>query len=134
MPSSLAAERRPAPVQSLDTQLTFGPVGVVKGPEGVQRLDPCWTLACLSRAIDRTLPRKEAAYLMGLDPSQMNRELKGEGKFQLTRTERLPQATWFAWIDELRQALGVPDPQAEIERAMQDITRGISLLAARATR
>jgi hypothetical protein len=134
MSAIVSKDRRPAPVQSPDPQLTFGPLRNAKGPEEVQRHDPLWFLGCVSRAIDRSMPRKEAAYLVGKDPSQMNRELQGDGKFDMKLLERWPLTFWYALVNEIGTTLGVPDPQAEIERAVQDITRGISILAARATR
>lgn len=134
MAVSLPRDRRPSPVQSPDPHPTLPLKTLLKSPEGVQRLDPNWILGCVSRAVDRTMPRKEAAFLVGKDPSQMNRELQGDGKFDLKLLEKWPQAFWFALIDEVRVTLGVPDPQAEIQQAVQDITRGISILAARATR
>jgi hypothetical protein len=130
----MANTSSPLKVQPQDVQGTLALKTLLTGPEGVQRVDPNWILSCVSRAIDRTLPRKEAAYLMGLDPSLMNRQLQGEGKFDTRGMGLLPQAFWFALIDEVRVYLGVPDPEAELRNAIQDITRGISILAARATR
>jgi hypothetical protein len=109
-------------------------MGLPKGPAEVQKPDPLWFLSCVSRAIDRTMPRKEAAFTMGMDPSHMNRQLAGDGKFDMKLLEKLPVSFWMALIDEMRTVLGVPDPQAEIQQAVLDITRGISILAARATR
>lgn len=122
-------------VQAEDKTLALPMLGAVPRTQApyTSPVEPQWLLDCVGRAIDRTLPRKEAAYLMGVDAGNLTHTLQGEGHLSAKRLAGLPQVFWIALIDELRGHFGITD-QTEVQRAIEDISRGLSILAARATR
>lgn len=102
MVDSVRSGGSPAPVQSSDPPPT-----------------PAWFLELVGRAIDRTMPRKAAAAAMGIDQSQMTRELCGRGHLSALRLGALPPSFWAALTDEVRAHFGLSD-RAETLRLAQE--------------
>lgn len=101
----------------VDAQLRLGPMGVT-GSQSTVNLVACrWILPLFGRAIDRTMQRKEAAILMGVDTAQLSRQLSGEGHLSALRLGALPDTTLLALADELREHFGMLDRQQLIEQA-----------------
>ena len=127
--SSLARHRDQAEGKSLDLPL-IGAVPTSQAP--VKSLDAGWILPLIGKAIDRTMQRKEAAILLGIDHGQMTRQLGGDGHLSALRLGGLPQEFWIALIDELRVHYKLDDPQARVQQAMDLVQRGIALLVTEA--
>lgn len=100
----------------------------------VKPVDADWILPVLGRAIDRSMQRKEAAILMGIDAGQMTRQLSGEGHLSALRLGALPETFWVAVIDELRDHFGLNDPAERLGQAMDLVGRGMAMLVAEARR
>ena len=131
MSVSVRAERRSGEVKSLDLPL----IGATpQGQPTVNPVDSAWILSLIARAIDRTLSRKEAAYLMHLDQGQMTRQLSGDGHLSALRLGALPEQTWLALADEIREHFGMLDRTQLIEQGEALIDRGRQLLAKAAQR
>ena len=129
MAPSVARRRDQAEGKSLDLPL----IGAVpQGQAPVKALDAGWILPLIGKAIDRTMQRKEAAILLGIDHGQMTRQLSGDGHLSAFRLGGLPQEFWIALIDELRGHFKLDDPQARVQQAMDLVQRGISLLVTEA--
>ena len=131
MGSSLRARTHHADVKPLDLPL----IGAVpQGQSTVKALDAGWILPLIGQAIDRTMQRKEAAILLGIDPGQMTRQLGGDGHLSALRLGSLPEAFWIALIDELRRHFKLDDPSARVQQAMDLIGRGMAALVAETKR
>ena len=78
-----------------------------------------WVLPLVGRAIDRVMPRKEAAALMGIDQGNLTRQLSGEGHLSTLRLGALGPAFWTAFTDEIRAHFGL-DNRAECLRRAQE--------------
>jgi hypothetical protein len=124
------AERLPE-VKAGDLPL-IGAVGA--GQAGVKPLDAGWILPLIGKAIDRTMQRKEAAILLGIDHAQMTRQLGGDGHLSAYRLGGLPQEFWIALIDELRGHFKLDDPAARVTQALELVNRGMTLLIAEVKR
>jgi hypothetical protein len=131
MKSSLAASRRPEEVKPLDLPL-IGAVPQSQAP--VKAVDAGWILPLIGKAIDRTMQRKEAAILLGIDHGQMTRQLSGDGHLSAFRLGGLPQEFWIALIDELRAHYKLDDPQARVQQAMDLVSRGMAMLVSEVKR
>jgi hypothetical protein len=117
--------------KSLDLPL----IGAVsKGQAPVKPLDGGWILPLIGKAIDRTMQRKEAAILLGIDHGQMTRQLGGDGHLSALRLGALPQEFWIALIDELRAHYKLDDPQARVQQAMDLVSRGMAMLVSEVKR
>ena len=117
--------------KSLDLPL----IGAVKASQApVKPLDGAWILPLIGKAIDRTMQRKEAAILLGIDHGQMTRQLSGDGHLSALRLGGLPQEFWVALIDELRSHYQLDDPQARVQQAMDLVSRGMAMLVSEVKR
>jgi hypothetical protein len=131
MASTISPVARRSEVQTLDLPL----IGAVPGgPAKVQSPDADWILPLVAQAIDRTLPRKEAAFLMGLDASLMTRQLQGDGHLSVRRLGALPEAFWVSLADELRAHFGMLDRAQILEQAESLMDRARQLFAKAAAR
>lgn len=118
-------------VKSLDLPL----IGAVRQSQApVKSVDSGWILPLIAKAIDRTMQRKEAAILLGIDHGQMTRQLSGDGHLSALRLGGLPQEFWIALIDELRGHYRLDDPAARVQQAMELVSRGMSMLITEAKR
>jgi hypothetical protein len=131
MKSSFATSRRPEEVKPLDLPL-IGAVPQSQAP--VKAVDAGWILPLIGKAIDRTMQRKEAAILLGIDHGQMTRQLSGDGHLSAFRLGGLPQEFWIALIDELRAHYKLDDPQARVQQAMDLVSRGMAMLVSEVKR
>lgn len=107
---------------------------VPKGQAPVKSVESGWILPLIGKAIDRTMQRKEAAILLGIDHGQMTRQLSGDGHLSALRLGSLPQEFWIALIDELRGHFKLDDPAARISQASELITRGLAMFVAETKR
>lgn len=124
-----AARRDSAEVKSLDLPL----IGAVPGSQApIKAGDSGWILPLIAKAIDRTMQRKEAAILLGIDHGQMTRQLSGDGHLSAMRLGALPQEFWVALIDELRSHYKLDDPQETLRQAMELVGRGMAMLVGEA--
>jgi len=131
MSRSLAGALRQAEAKPLDLPL----IGATpKGQATVKPVDAEWILPLIGNAIDRTMQRKEAAILLGLDAGQMTRQLSGDGHLSALRLGALPQSFWIALMDELRGHFKLDDPTARVQQAMDLIGRGMAALVAEVRR
>lgn len=131
MSRSLAARSDQAPDKPLDLPL-IGAVG--RGQATVKPLDAGWILPLIGKAIDRTMQRKEAALLLGIDHGQMTRQLGGDGHLSALRLGALPQEFWIALIGELRAHFKLDDPAERVQQAVDLIGRGMAALIAETRR
>jgi hypothetical protein len=131
MKSSFATSRRPEEVKPLDLPL-IGAVPQSQAP--VKAVDAGWILPLIGKAIDRTMQRKEAAILLGIDHGQMTRQLSGDGHLSALRLGALPQEFWIALIDELRAHYKLDDPQERVQQAMDLVSRGMAMLVSEVKR
>jgi hypothetical protein len=107
---------------------------VTKGQAPIKAVDAGWILPLIGKAIDRTMQRKEAAILLGIDHGQMTRQLSGDGHLSALRLGGLPQEFWIALIDELRAHYKLDDPQARVQQAMDLVSRGMAMLVSEVKR
>ncbi len=129
MGSISSARRTQEEVKPLDLPL----MGAVRSSQApVKSLDAGWILPLIGQAIDRTMQRKEAAMLLGIDHGQMTRQLSGDGHLSALRLGALPQAFWIALIDELRAHFKLDDPHERVKQAMELIGRGMAQLVSEA--
>lgn len=127
----MAVERRSEEVKPLDLPL----MGAVKGSQApVKAGDSGWILPLIAKAIDRTMQRKEAAILLGLDAGQMTRQLQGDGHLSVLRMGALPREFWIALIGELRAFYKLDDPAERVQQAVDLIGRGMAALIAETKR
>lgn len=110
-------------------------MGAVKPSQSsVKAVESGWILPLIAKAIDRTMQRKEAAILLGIDHGQMTRQLSGDGHLSALRLGGLPQEFWVALIDELRAHYQLDDPQARVQQAMDLVSRGMAMLVSEVKR
>jgi hypothetical protein len=122
-----------SPDQAEGKSLDLPLIGAVsKGQAPVKPLDGGWILPLIGKAIDRTMQRKEAAILLGIDHGQMTRQLGGDGHLSALRLGALPQEFWIALIDELRAHYKLDDPAERVKQAMELISRGVTALVTEA--
>ena len=131
MPATMRARLGHAEVKPLDLPL----IGATpKSQATVKPVEAEWILPLIGAAIDRTMQRKEAALLLGLDAGQMTRQLSGDGHLSALRLGAMPQPFWVALIDELRHHFQLDDPSARVQQAMDLIGRGMAALVAEVRR
>jgi hypothetical protein len=131
MAPSLNRHAAQAEVKPLDLPL-IGAVPHSQAP--VKSVDAGWILPLIAKAIDRTMQRKEAAILLGIDHGQMTRQLSGDGHLSALRLGGLPQEFWIALIDELRGHYQLDDPAARVQQAVDLVGRGLSMLVSEVKR
>lgn len=120
-----------SPVEGKSRDLPL--IGEVRSSQAtVKSGDSGWILPLIAKAIDRTMQRKEAAILLGIDHAQMTRQLGGDGHLSALRLGGLPQEFWIALIDELRGHYKLDDPQERVRQAMDLVGRGMAMLVAEA--
>lgn len=125
----MSAIRATAHGQAEGKSLDLPLIGAVpKSQAPVKCLDGVWILPLIGAAIDRTMQRKEAAILLGIDHGQMTRQLSGDGHLSALRLGGMPQEFWIALIDELRGHFQLDDPAAQVQHAMDLVSRGMSML------
>jgi hypothetical protein len=76
-----------------------------------------WILPILADALDRTMPRKEAAYAMGMDAGQLSRQLAGDGHMSVRRLGALGDAFWRNVVAALQVHFGILTKADLIEQA-----------------
>ena len=122
-------------VQAPDKTLALPLVGEARRTQPTYNADAAqWVLTLIGRAIDRTMARKEAAYLMGIDQGNLTRQLYADGHLSALRLGALPEQFWLALADELRGHFGMLDRTQLIEQGEALIDRGRQLLAKAAQR
>ena len=129
-PSVNRAERQ-APVQSTELPL----MGAVRDRQApINLADNRWILPLIGQAIDRTMQRKEAAILLGLDAGQMTRQLQGDGHLSVLRMGALPREFWIALVQELKAHYRLDDPAERVQQAVDLIGKGMAALIAETKR
>jgi len=105
--------RRPE-VNSLDLPL----IGAAPDSQAtVNEIAGQWILPIIADALDRTLPRKEAAYVMGMDAGQLSRQLAGDGHLSVKRLGALGDAFWRNVVSALQVHFGILTKADLIEQA-----------------
>jgi hypothetical protein len=129
MSPSMSRAHAQVEVKHLDLPL----IGAVPNSQApVKSLDSGWILPLIGKAIDRTMQRKEAAILLGIDHGQMTRQLSGDGHLSALRLGAMPREFWIALMDELRGHFKLDDPAERVQQAMDLIARGVSALVTEA--
>lgn len=93
-----------------------------------------WILPVLMRALDRTMARKEAAIVMGMDAAQLSRQGSGDGHLSVRRLGALGETYWLNVADELRIHFGMLDKAQLIAQAEALSDRARQLFAQAAQR
>jgi len=93
-----------------------------------------WILPILMRALDRTMPRKEAAFHMGIDAAQLTRQGNADGHLSVRRLGALGPSYWRHVVEELSIEFGLLDRADLIAQGEALIDRGRQLLAKAAQR
>ena len=131
MSASVNRAGRQAPVQTVELPL----MGAVRDSQApVNLVENRWILPLVATAIDRTMQRKEAAILLGLDAGQMTRQLQGDGHLSALRLGGLPREFWIALVGELRSHFKLDDPAERVQQAVDLIGRGMAALIAETKR
>lgn len=134
MSSSVASVRGRSEVKGGDLPL----MGAVRdSPRGVNDVDLAagqWILDLLKEAIDSAYSHKGASTDMGMDKSLLTRQLSGDGHLSLRRVGLLPDYVICSWAGRIQSRYGVDDKAIRIERAMEMIEKGRSMLAAEASK
>jgi hypothetical protein len=110
---------------------------VPKGQRGVNDVDLTagqWGLDLLKEAIQSAYSHKAAALDMGMDKSLLTRQLDGDGHLSLRRVFVLPDYVIDSWAGRIKTKFGCDDKATRIERAMELIEKGRTMLAAEATK
>ena len=129
--SSVPAPARRAEVKDVELPL----MGAVRGDQAaVNLIDNRWILPLIGQAIDRTMQRKEAAILLGLDAGQMTRQLQGDGHLSVLRMGALPREFWIALVGELKTFYKLDDPAERVQQAVDLIGKGMAALIAETKR
>lgn len=93
-----------------------------------------WGLNLLKDAILSAYSHKAASLDMGMDKSLLTRQLDGDGHLSVRRVFLLPDFVICSWTGRIQTKYGVDDKAQRIERAMELIDKGRSMLAAEASR
>lgn len=130
--NSVAKTHRLGELQSLELPL----VGAVPDrPTTFQPLEDAgcqWLLDAMGEAIDATTKRQAAAAQMGVDHSQMTKQLKGEGHFSLKRAAALDRETLIGFADRIRVHFGCnEDPKEAARQDAEAIAKALVRLVAR---
>ena len=122
-------------VQAPDKAFELPLMGAVReGQASINLVENRWILPLIGTAIDRTMQRKEAAMLLGLDAGQMTRQLQGDGHLSALRLGGLPREFWIALVQELRTHFRLDDPAERVQQAVDLIGRGMAALIAETKR
>ena len=134
MGTSVPNRRRLTEVNNGDLPL----IGAVReGQRGVNAVDLAagqWILDLLKEAIGSACSHKAASSDMGMDKALLTRQLDGDGHLSLRRVGLLPDYVQCSFAGRIQSRYGVDDKATRIERAMELIDRGRSMLAAEATK
>jgi hypothetical protein len=131
MAATMRAPLRQSEVQTLDLPL----IGAVpEGQSPVKRTTGDWVLPLYAKAIDRTMQRKEAAILMGIDGAQLTRQLAGDGHLSALRLGAMPPAFWMAFMDVLREHYGIDDKRDRVRQATEMLSNAMAMLIAETQR
>lgn len=113
-------------------------IGAVRNrPHGVNDVDLTagqWGLDLLKEAIDSSYSHTAAALTMGMDKSLLTRQLGGDGHLSLRRVFLLPDYTICSWTGRIHSRFGKEDKATQIERGMELIEKGRTILAAVASK
>jgi hypothetical protein len=101
---------------------------------GVDLTQGQWLLDLLKEAIDSAYTHKAAAIDMDIDKGQLTRQLSGDGHLALRRVGLLPDYVICSWVGRIQTRFGADDKAIRIERAMELIEKGRTMLAAEATK
>jgi hypothetical protein len=131
-----------APHESLVSDLcpTLPLIGVAKPAKATLRAETWdaerakWFLGLVAAAIDRTMPRKEAAYLMGVDAGNLTHQLSGDAHLSAWRLGALPPQFFVALIDGLRAHYGIDEKRDRVRQATEMVSQAISILIAETQR
>jgi hypothetical protein len=93
-----------------------------------------WFLAIVGAAIDRTMPRKEAAYLMGVDAGNLTHQLAGDAHLSAWRLGALPPPFFVALIDGLRAHYGIDEKRDRVRQASEMLSQAMAILIAETQR
>ena len=110
---------------------------VPKGQRTVKDVDLAagqWGLDLLKDAIQSAYSHKAAAIDMGMDKSLLTRQLDGDGHLSLRRVFLLPDYVLDSWAGRIKTKFGCDDKAVRIERAMELIEKGRTMLAAEASK
>jgi hypothetical protein len=110
---------------------------VPRGQRAVNAVDLTqgqWLLDLLKEAIDSAYSHKAAAIDMDIDKGQLSRQLSGDGHLALRRVGLLPDYVIDSWAGRIKTKFGCDDKAVRIERAMELIEKGRTMLAAEATK
>jgi AraC-like DNA-binding protein len=130
--ASVSARRRPTEDNVGDLPLMGA---VPQGQRAVNDVDLAkgqWILDLLKEAIDSAYQHKAAASDMGMDKSLLTRQLSGDGHLSLRRVGLLPDYVICSWAGRIQSRYGADDKAVRIERAMELIERGRTMLVAEA--
>lgn len=107
----MAATMRSLDAQAEGNSLNLPLIGATPNRQAIFNPleDETWALGLIGGAIDKTMQRKEAAILMGIDAGQLTRQLTGDGHLSARRLGALPREFWMALIAEIRGHYGELD-------------------------
>lgn len=136
MATTMPASVGPREVKVGDPQGTLPLVGEARGGAGFTETPESarWILRVIDRSLQRSLSVKEACAALGIDKSQLRRQLDGDGHLSVYRLGALPEVFWRSMLDELRVEFDMADRAALIEQGEALIDRGRQLLAKAAAR
>lgn len=129
MAASVPATDRRAPVQTLDRQLTLGPLGLPSRQTTVNSAPPDWILPLVARAIDQSMSRKEAALTMQIDQAQMTRQLAADGHLSIRKLGVLGESFWLNLADGIRAHFGLDDDEQRLDRALDGLSASVQVIA-----
>ena len=131
----MTASVRRAAVQQEVKPVELPLMGAVRDSQPtVNLVESRWILPLIGQAIDRTMQRKEAAILMGLDAGQMTRQLQVDGHLSALRLGALPREFWIALIQEVRGHFKLDDPAERVQQAMDLVSKGMAMLVSEVKR
>jgi len=132
--SSVPSRRRPTEDNRGDLPL----IGAVhRGHHAVNDVDLSagqWGLDLLKDAILSAYSHKAASIDMGMDKSLLTRQLAGDGHLSVRRVFVLPDYVLDSWAGRIKTRFGADDKAARLERAMELIEKGRSMLIAEASK
>lgn len=93
-----------------------------------------WGLDLLKEAIQFAYSHKAASIDMGMDKSLLTRQLDGDGHLSVRRVFLLPDYVVESWAGRIHSKFGKDDKATRIERGLELIEKGRSILAAEASK
>jgi hypothetical protein len=113
-------------VNSLDLPL----IGAAPASQAaVNSEDGDWILPILMGALDDTMPRKEAALVMGMDAAQLTRQGSGDGHLSVRRLGLLGDIYWRNVVTRLQIHFGILSKSDLIDQANAHVDRARQLYA-----